>query len=185
MLSSSTITFAVMVFNRPHSFTSIMSQPSRRNILLSYRSYNHFFISQNDNFVIYINEPPHDKTNKMTCAHSEDSDQPGLPPSLIRVFAVRMKKAWVLSYPLSAQRRLLSAWASAGLSFILLVLSWGGSFLVHMYVSTHNLMERIIECQLTISTCPCKPQRLVYFVSGYIVTCECKTWRSSKNSRRN
>ena len=25
------------------------------------------------------------------------------PPSLIRVFAVRMKKAWVLSYPLSAQ----------------------------------------------------------------------------------
>ena len=36
------------------------------------------------------------------------SDQPGHPPtgSLIRVFAVRMKKAWVLSYPLSAQRRL-------------------------------------------------------------------------------
>ena len=28
------------------------------------------------------------------------------PPSLIRVFAVRMKKALVLSYPLSAQRRL-------------------------------------------------------------------------------
>ena len=30
------------------------------------------------------------------CAPSEDSDQPGHPPSLIRVFAVRMKKAWVL-----------------------------------------------------------------------------------------
>ena len=30
----------------------------------------------------------------------------GHPPSLIRVFSVRMKKAWVLSYPLSAQRRL-------------------------------------------------------------------------------
>ena len=29
----------------------------------------------------------------------------------IRVFAVRMKKAWVLSYPLSAQRRLWSDWA--------------------------------------------------------------------------
>ena len=29
------------------------------------------------------NEPPHDKTNKMTCAPSEDSDQPGRPPSLI------------------------------------------------------------------------------------------------------
>ena len=34
-------------------------------------------------------------------------------PSLIRVFAVRMKKAWVLSYPLSAQRRLWSDWADA------------------------------------------------------------------------
>ena len=33
----------------------------------------------------------------MACAPSEDSDQPGHSPSLIRVFAVRMKKAWVLS----------------------------------------------------------------------------------------
>ena len=35
--------------------------------------------------------PPRDKTNKMTCAPSEDSDQPRHPPSLIRVFAVRLK----------------------------------------------------------------------------------------------
>ena len=53
-----------------------------------------------------INELPHEKTNKPACAPSKDSDQPGHPPSLIRVFTVRMKKAWVLSYPLSAQRRL-------------------------------------------------------------------------------
>ena len=33
-------------------------------------------------------EQPHDKTNKMTFAPSEDSDQPGHLPSLIRVFAV-------------------------------------------------------------------------------------------------
>ena len=33
------------------------------------------------------NEPPHDKTNKVACAPSEDSDMPGHPPSLIRVFA--------------------------------------------------------------------------------------------------
>ena len=46
-------------------------------------------------------------------APSEDSDQPGHPPSLIRVFAVRMKKPWVLSYLLSAQRRLWSDWADA------------------------------------------------------------------------
>ena len=59
------------------------------------------------------NEPPHDKINKMAYAPSEDSDQPGRPPSLIRVFAVRMKKAWVLSYPLSVQQRLWSDWADA------------------------------------------------------------------------
>ena len=41
------------------------------------------------------------------CAPSEDSDQPVHPPNLIRVFAVRLKKPWVLSYPLSAQRRLI------------------------------------------------------------------------------
>ena len=57
------------------------------------------------------NEPPQDKTNKVVCAPSEDSDQPGHPPSLIRVFDVRMKKTWTLSYPLSAQRRLWSDWA--------------------------------------------------------------------------
>ena len=34
-------------------------------------------------------------------------------PSLIRVFAVRMKKPWVRSYPLSTQRRLWSDWADA------------------------------------------------------------------------
>ena len=41
------------------------------------------------------------------------TDQPGHPPSLIRVFAVRMKKHWVLSYPFSALRRLWSDWADA------------------------------------------------------------------------
>ena len=35
-----------------------------------------------------IFEPSHDKTNKMTYAPSEGSDQPGHPPSLIRVFTV-------------------------------------------------------------------------------------------------
>ena len=59
------------------------------------------------------NEPLHDKTNKMACAPSEDSDQPGHLPSLIRVFAVHMKKAGVFSYPLSAQRRLWSDWVDA------------------------------------------------------------------------
>ena len=42
--------------------------------------------------VLKICEPQRDKTNNMTCAPSKDSDQPGHPPSLIRVFTVRMKK---------------------------------------------------------------------------------------------
>ena len=53
------------------------------------------------------------KTNKVTCVPSKDSDQPGHPPSLIRVFAVCMRKVWVVSYPLSAQRRLWSDWVDA------------------------------------------------------------------------
>ena len=35
------------------------------------------------------------------------------PPSLIRVYAVSMKKAWDLSDPLSEQRRLLLDWTDA------------------------------------------------------------------------
>ena len=34
-------------------------------------------------------ETHRNKTNKMACAPSEDSDQPGHPPNLIRVFAGR------------------------------------------------------------------------------------------------
>ena len=46
-------------------------------------------------------EPRHDKTNKMAVCPVKTQT------SLIRVFAIRMKKAWVLSYPLSAQLRLI------------------------------------------------------------------------------
>ena len=73
---------------------------------------------------------------KTTCVLSEDSDQPGHPPSLIRVFAVHMKKALVLSYPLSAQWRLIrlggcSGWSESSLggrTVTLLVLSCRGSY---------------------------------------------------------
>ena len=52
-------------------------------------------------WIYFWNEPPHDKTNIMICSPSEDSDELWHPPSLIRVFAVRMKAHWDLSYPLS------------------------------------------------------------------------------------
>ena len=41
--------------------------------------------SLHKNLIEHLNEPQHDKTNKMTCVPSEDSDQPGHPPSLMRV----------------------------------------------------------------------------------------------------
>ena len=47
------------------------------------------------------------------CVPSEDSDQPRHPLSLISVFDVRMKKTWVFSNRLSAQRKLWSDWADA------------------------------------------------------------------------
>ena len=44
-------------------------------------------------------ELAYNKTNQMTRAPSEDSDQPGHPPSLIRVFAVSINNHLILSYP--------------------------------------------------------------------------------------
>ena len=77
------------------------------------------------------------------CALSKDSDQPGHAPSLIRVFTVRMKKAWVLSYPLSAQRRLWSDWADAQAD---LSLHW---------VHTHfvGFVIRRLICHFVICSC--------------------------------
>ena len=74
-------------------------------------------------------------------------------------FAVRMKKAWVLIYPLSAQRRLWSDWADgqADLSFRWAHTHFVGfvmSQLIYMHV---NLMKRSV-CKTShigkmISTC--------------------------------
>ena len=81
----------------------------------------------------------------MTFAPSKDSDQPGHPPSLIRVFAIRNMKHWVLSYPLSALWRFLSdcGWpglseSSLGAQVILLVLSWAGSNSVTCIIPDQN-----------------------------------------------
>ena len=51
-------------------------------------------------------EPPHDKTNKMTFVLSEDADQPGHPPSLLRVFAVRSVGSLGPNFASGGQRRL-------------------------------------------------------------------------------
>ena len=89
------------------------------------------------------NEPRHDKTNKVTVRPAK-TDQPGHSPSLIRVFAVRMKKAWVLSYPLSAQQRLWSDWADAQAD---LNLRWAHSHFVGF------VMSWLKFCKTTIRLC--------------------------------
>ena len=92
---------------------------------------------QNQQNDLRPNELKHDKTNIITCAPSEDSDQH--PPSLIRIFTVRMKKPMVLGYPLSANSedsdqtwqmpRMIWVFAGrTGYNLIMLVLSCFGSF---------------------------------------------------------
>ena len=54
------------------------------------------------------------------------------PQRRLRVFAVRMEKAWVLSYPLSAQRRLWSDWADVHSD---LSLRWAHSHIVGFVMS--------------------------------------------------
>ena len=72
-------------------------------IALQFTNFVHRYKKKIMPFDFSVTERQHDKTNKITCAPSEDSDQPGHPPSLIRVFAVRTKRPWVPIYPLSAQ----------------------------------------------------------------------------------
>ena len=62
---------------------------------------------------IYLYEPQHDKTNKMTWAPSEDSDQPGHPPGLIRAFTVHSKNSQGPKVSSCGQRRLWSDWVDA------------------------------------------------------------------------
>ena len=59
------------------------------------------------------NEPQHEKTYRLTCASNENSNQPALPRSLIRVFVVRMKTVCILSYPKCVYWRFWSDCANA------------------------------------------------------------------------
>ena len=137
----------------PYSFPRSMEKSVKRNLVrlaevwlddykqfyyntISYRLVSRNVLSQS--FLLTIFSLPYKLSQCMTkptmaCAHSEDSDQPEHPPGLIRVFPVRMKKAWVFSYPFSAQRRLWSDWPGWSETllgaYLLLVLSCAGSIL--------------------------------------------------------
>ena len=91
------------------------------------------------------------------CVPREDSDQHGPPPSLIRFFAFRIKKAGVLSYPLSAQGRHWSDWvdAQADLNlrwahthFVGFVMSW----LIHRnWCRLRSILEHFARKTLVIT----------------------------------
>ena len=76
------------------------------------------------------------------CAPIEDSDQPGHPPSLIRVFAVHSVGSWGPKVSSCGQRRLWSDWANAQAE---LSLHWAHSHFVG-YV-----MSRLISLLIFLS----------------------------------
>ena len=94
------------------------------------------------------------------CAPSKDSDQPGHPPSLIRVFAVHMKKLWVLSYPLNAQWRLWSDWTDAQADL--------GLRLAHSHFVGFVMSRLILHFPPTRKGCKCLwgPFNFVTFVTS-------------------
>ena len=73
----------------------------------------------------------HDKTNKVTVRPAKTQISLDIRP-VWSDFAVRKKKAWVLSYPLSAERRLWSDWADAQAD---LSLRWAHSHIVSFVMS--------------------------------------------------
>ena len=113
-------------------------------------------------------EPSRDETNKMACAPSGDSNQPGHPLSLIRVFAVFMKKAWVLSYQLRAQRRLWSDWADTQAD---LNVRWPHSHFVGLVTrrlscSFHYSAASYLSNYWSRNICTCKSQRICLHVDS-------------------
>ena len=105
------------------------------------------------------NDPRHDKTIKMSVRPAKTQISLGICP-IWSVFAVRMKKAWVLSYPLSALRRLCSDWADAQADvslrwaqshFVGFVMSWLKCFSHKKSWMTWNLERIVLNWDLSTS----------------------------------
>ena len=80
-------------------------------------------------------------TNKMACGQAETQISLGIRP-VWSVFAVRLKKAWVLSYPLSTQRKLWSAWADLSFRWAHIPFCRFCHVLAHMRVIDESLIDR-------------------------------------------
>ena len=105
-------------------------------------------------------EPPLDKTNKVSVRPAKTQISLGIRP-----FAVRMKKTWVLSYPLNAQRRLIRLGGCPGWSESLLCahsFCWFCHVAAHMSLPGHlqfyrsllskwNGFIRVLRCFSVVS----------------------------------
>ena len=70
-------------------------------------------VSLLQHLLLLINEPPHDKSNKMACVPIQASDRPGHPSSLIWVFAVHSICSSGPKLSSCGQSWLWSDWANA------------------------------------------------------------------------
>ena len=87
----------------------------------------------------------------MVCAPSEDSDQPGHPPSLIRVFTVRIKKLGSLATHWAHSKDPLSViWAFAGHTchFVGFVMGWLISYFLIFFLIRHVANGEILGVAL-------------------------------------
>ena len=115
-----------------------------------YQRTNNLFLDRYANLSKHIWAASWQNQRNGRCAQRR-SDQPGHPPSLIRVFAVCMKEAWVLSYPFSTRR--WSDWADAqahlSLCWAHMPFCWFCHEAAHLWVSEHNFyMLLFIQAKL-------------------------------------
>ena len=111
------------------------------------------------------------QTKQSDCAPNEDSDQRGHPPSLISVFAVRMKNPWFLSYPLSAQRSLWSDWSESSLG--------AHSFCWFCHVAVHIVEWEIWKLRNLINLFRYNHSEVYLDENNKITSC-CKFWKMTR-----
>ena len=97
----------------------------------------------------WILEPRHDKTNRVSVRPAKTQISLGIRP-VWSVFAGRMTKAWVFSYPLSARWRLirLGGWAHShfvGFGFVMSWLNDNAVFSIIMNVPFCDLKQRVLR----------------------------------------
>ena len=99
----------------------------------------------------------------MACTHSKDLDQAGHPPSLISI-CWPLEEAWVLSYRVSAQRRLIrlggyldcSVFTGRTCHFVRFVMRWLISYFLVLELAGLQVLVRELDLQVEVSGCCCR-----------------------------